>query len=182
MNFRRAFEIAFVGLKPGIHSFEFEVDDKFFANFGNHDFESCAAKIQLTLDKKNNFMLLSFDIDGWVQTGCDRCGNPLRLQLWEEYKMMIKLVDNPDELNHQEEDPDVYYISKGESHLHLADWIHEFVTLSIPMQKRCAEKDMGGPQCNNEVLMKLANMENEASKEHNNPLMQQLKKFKKTDS
>ncbi len=181
MNFRRAFEIAFVGLKPGVHPFEFEVDNKFFANYGNHDFESCTAKILLKLDKKSSFMLLLFDVDGWVQTSCDRCGNSLRLQLWEEFKMMIKLVDNPEELNDQEEDPDVYYISKGESHLHLADWIHEFVTLSIPMQKRCAENDMGESQCNIDVLKKLANMENEISKEHNNPLMQQLKKFKKTD-
>lgn len=182
MNFRRAFEIAFVGLKPGIHSFEYEVDDKFFAHYGDHDFEACAAKIHLKIDRKSSFMLLLFDIDGWVQTGCDRCGNSIRLQLWEEYKMMVKLVDNPDEMNDQEEDPDVYYISKGDSHLHLADWIHEFVTLSIPMQRRCAEKEMGGPQCNKEVLDKLANMQNEAAKEQHNPLLKQLEKFKKTDS
>lgn len=181
MNFRRAFEIAYVGLKPGIHSFEYEVDDKFFVHYGDHDFESCTAKIQLKLDKKSSFMLLLFDIDGWIQTGCDRCGNPIRLQLWEEYKMMVKLVDNPDEMNDQEDDPDVFYISKGESHLHLADWIHEFVTLSIPMQKRCNEKEMGGPKCNKEALAKLANMESEAGKEQHNPLLKQLEKFKKTD-
>jgi uncharacterized metal-binding protein YceD (DUF177 family) len=37
-------------------------------------------------------------------------------------------------MNEQEEDPDVYYISRSESHLHLAEWIYEFINLSIPMQ------------------------------------------------
>jgi hypothetical protein len=30
MGKRREFEIAFVGLKPGIHEFTYEVDDSFF--------------------------------------------------------------------------------------------------------------------------------------------------------
>ena len=74
---------------------------------------------------------------------CDRCGNPLTLQLWDEFKVMVKLVDNPEEMNEQEEDPDVYYINRGESHLHLADWIYEFINLSIPLQKMCPPDENG---------------------------------------
>jgi uncharacterized metal-binding protein YceD (DUF177 family) len=65
-------------------------------------------------------------------------------------------------MNEQEEDPDVYYISKGESHLHISDWIYEFINLSIPMQKMCKDDEIGGPQCNTEVLDKLKKMEEEA--------------------
>ena len=32
MSGKRTFEIAFVGLKPGIHEFNYVVDDKFFAS------------------------------------------------------------------------------------------------------------------------------------------------------
>ena len=35
-------------------------------------------------------------------------------------------------MNDQEDDPDVYYISRGESHIDVADWIYEFINLSIP--------------------------------------------------
>ena len=35
---RKSFEIAFVGLKPGIHEFTYEVDDKFFAEGSVADF------------------------------------------------------------------------------------------------------------------------------------------------
>ena len=63
------------------------------------------------------------------------------------------------EMNEVEEDPDVFYISRNESHLHVSDWIYEFVILSIPMQKMCSPDKIGGPQCNTEVLEKLKEME-----------------------
>ena len=176
MNFRREFEIAFVGLKPGIHNYEYRVDDKFFSNYGNQDFTHCNAAIKLELDKKSSFMFLKFDIDGVADLNCDRCGNPLALRLWEEFKVMVKLVDNPDEMNEQEEDPDVYYISRSDSHLHLADWIYEFINLSIPMQKMCPPDEVGGPQCNKEVLERLAKIE--VKKDEKNPLWKGLEKFR----
>ena len=176
MNFRREFEIAFVGLKPGIHNYEYRVDDKFFSNYGNQDFAHCNAAIKLELDKKTSFMFLKFDIDGVADVNCDRCGNPLALRLWEEFKVMVKLVDNPDEMNEQEEDPDVYYISRSESHLHLADWIYEFINLSIPMQKMCPPDEIGGPQCNKEVLARLAKVE--IKNNETNPVWKDLEQFK----
>jgi uncharacterized metal-binding protein YceD (DUF177 family) len=177
MNFRREFEIAFVGLKPGIHYFEYSIDNKFFANYDKQDFSNCSANIKLELDKKNGFMFLRFDVDGKVDVSCDRCGNPLTLHLWDEFKVMVKLVDNPDEMNEQEEDPDVFYINRGESHLHLADWIYEFINLSIPLQKMCPPEEIGGPQCNKEVLAKLSQVENIDNKEAN-PMWKALKQFK----
>jgi uncharacterized metal-binding protein YceD (DUF177 family) len=176
MNFRREFEIAFVGLKPGLHYFEYRVDDKFFANYGEQDFSNCNATVKLELDKKNGFMFLKFDVDGTVDVNCDRCGNPLTLQLWDEFKVMVKLVDNPDEMNEQEEDPDVYYISHGESHLHLADWIYEFINLSIPLQKTCLPDEDGNTQCNQEVLAKLTQAK-ETDKAAN-PMWEALNKLK----
>ena len=122
-------------------------------------------------------MLLKFDVDGTADVTCDRCGNPLSLRLWEEFKVMVKLVDNPDEMNEQEEDPDVYYISRGESHLHLADWIYEFINLSIPMQKMCKEDEIGGQQCNTEVLEKLKRME-EGARSESNAVWKGLDQFK----
>ncbi|MEP6513143.1 MAG: DUF177 domain-containing protein [Parafilimonas sp.] len=177
MNYRREFEIAFVGLKPGIHEFEYSLDNKFFLQYGEQDFTNCTARVKLQLDKKNSFMLLKYDIDGVVEVNCDRCGNPLSLQLWDEFRVLVKMVDEPKEMNEQEEDPEVYYISKSESHLHTEDWIYEFINLSIPMQKMCPEEEIGGPQCNMEVLEKLKAMQSRVEKE-NNSLLKGLEQFK----
>jgi len=177
MNNRREFEIAFVGLKPGVHEFEYNIDDKFFLDYGVQDFNNCSAKVKLYLDKKNGFFQLKFDIDGSATVICDRCSNPLKKQLWEEYNIVVKMVEDPDTMNMQEEDPDIYYISRGESHLKIADWIYEFVSLSIPLQKMCSESEVGGEQCNVEVLEKLRQMEEDINKQ-SNPIWKGLEKFK----
>lgn len=177
MSQRREFEIAFVGLKPGEHEFSYVITDAFFEPFQQQDFTNCNSKVNLKLDKKSGFMLLKFDVDGKVEVMCDRCGNNLPLQLWDEFNLVVKMVDEPAVMNEQEEDPDVYYISKGESHLHIAEWIYEFINLSIPMQKMCKDDEIGGPQCNTEVLEKLKKMEEEAQG-NSNSIWKGLDKFK----
>lgn len=177
MNHRRMYEIAFVGLKPGIHVFEYHIDLTFFAHYGEQQFSDCEADVKLSLEKHQSFMLLKFDTGGTVDVICDRCGNKLRLQLWDEFNITVKMVDEPEVMNSQEDDPDVYYISRGESHLYVGDWIFEFVNLSIPMQKMCPPDEVGGPQCNQEVLEKLKQMEDEAKKS-NITIWKGLEQFK----
>jgi uncharacterized metal-binding protein YceD (DUF177 family) len=180
MSSQRNFDIAFVGLKPGIHEFQYEIDDRFFEPYQEQDFRNCVATIKLKLDKNNGFMMLRFEVGGKLEVTCDRCGNGLPLDLWDEFNVVVKIVDNPEEMNDQEEDPDVYYISRGESHLHVADWIYEFINLSIPMQRMCGPDEIGGPNCNKEVLAMLARMgsENKSS----NPLWKGLEKFRNLDN
>lgn len=177
MTQRREYEIAFVGLKPGEHHFTYEITDKFFEAYPEQDFTNCNAVVKLTLDKKTGFMMLKFDVDGTIEVMCDRCGNNLPLQLWDEFSMIVKLVEEPEKMNDTEEDPDVFYISKNESHLHIADWIFEFINLSIPMQKMCSEDEIGGPQCNKEVLEKLKKMAALAN-ENSSPIWKGLDQFK----
>lgn len=181
MGNRREFDIAFVGLKPGIHEFNYEVDDKFFADYKETDFSNCDASVKLTLEKNTSFMLLKFEIGGNVDVICDRCGNTLSMDLWDEFKLVIKQVENPEEMNQNEEDADVFYISRTESHIHLADWIYEFVLLSIPNQRMCNEEEMGGPQCNKEILAMLKKMQS-PTVENNHPLQKGLEKFKKNNN
>jgi uncharacterized metal-binding protein YceD (DUF177 family) len=178
MGNSREYDIAFVGLKPGIHEFNYQVDDKFFANYKQTDFNNCYSSIKLTLEKSNSFMLLKFEVGGSVNVICDRCGNTLPLDLWDEFKLVIKQVENPDEMNQNEEDADVYYISRTESHIHLADWIYEFVLLSIPNQRMCSEDEIGGPQCNKEILAMLKKMKSTVI-ENNHPFEKGLEQFKK---
>ena len=176
---RRTFEIAFVGLKPGVHEFSYEVDDKFFAEIEDKEFTNCNVQIKLQLDKKVGFMLMKFEISGKVDLICDRCGNSITQELWDEFNMLVKMVVDPEVMNEQEEDPDVFYISQTESHLQLNTWLYEFVVLSIPMQKGCKEDEIGGPQCNKEVLEKLRSMEVKPEEESNaNQLWKGLEKFK----
>ncbi|WP_276485962.1 YceD family protein [Paraflavitalea pollutisoli] len=178
MSSRRNYDIAFVGLKPGIHEFEYDIDEKFFVEYQEQDFRNCKAHVKLTLDKKTGFMLLKFEIGGQLEVTCDRCGNNLPLQLWDDFNIVVKMVEDPEVMNEQEEDPDVYYIARSESHLHIADWIYEFINLSIPMQRMCAEDEIGGSHCNKEVLDMLNKMDAQQKELPQNPLWKGLEQFK----
>jgi uncharacterized metal-binding protein YceD (DUF177 family) len=177
MNSRREFELAFVGLKPGIHQYEYKITDRFFEAYQQQDFSNCDAEVKLSLEKNQGFMLLRFEVTGTVQVFCDRCGNPLPLNLWDEFQVIVKAVEEPETMNEEEEDPDVYYISRTESHLHLANWIYEFINLSIPVQRMCSEDEIGGPNCNPEVLAMLKKMDANAGNAEN-PLWKGLEKFR----
>jgi uncharacterized metal-binding protein YceD (DUF177 family) len=178
MSRRREFEIAFVGLKPGVHEYNYSIDDKFFEAFQQQDFRNCKANIKLSLDRKNSFMLLKFEIGGSLELTCDRCNNNLPFDLWDEFNITVKMVEEPELMNDQEEDPDVYYISRGESHLEVANWIYEFINLSIPMQKACEYEDMSGPHCNKAAMDMLKKMEPAEEEEKANPIWKDLEKFK----
>jgi uncharacterized metal-binding protein YceD (DUF177 family) len=178
MSRRKEFEIAFVGLKPGVHEYNYSVDNKFFEAFPQQDFRNCKANIKLLLDKKSSFMLLKFEIGGALEVTCDRCSNNLPLDLWDEFNITIKIVEEPELMNNQEEDPDVYYIDRGENHIDVANWIYEFIILTIPMQKICSFDEMDGPYCDNEAMEMLKKLEPEEKENIENPIWKGLEKFK----
>jgi uncharacterized metal-binding protein YceD (DUF177 family) len=180
MAHRREFEIAFVGLKPGIHEFSYEISDKFFDAYQQQDFKNCKAHIKLWLDKKSSFIQLKFEVGGTIEVVCDRCNSNLPLELWDEFNMMVKMVEEPELMNKQEDDPDVYFIGRTESHIDVANWIYEFINLSIPMHKTCSFEKMDGPYCNKTALDILKKLETEEKKneQKENPIWKGLEKFK----
>lgn len=184
MSRRREFEIAFVGLKPGVHEYNYSIDDKFFEAFQQPDFRNCKAKVKLLLDKKSSFMQMKFEIGGALEVTCDRCNNNLPFDLWDEFNITVKMVDEPELMNEQEEDPDMYYIAQSDSHVDVANWIYEFIVLSIPLQKACEFEKMDGPHCNSEAMDMLKKMEPKEieKKPAENPIWKGLEKFKDLES
>ena len=178
MGHRRDFEIAFVGLKPGVHQYSYEITDRFFEAFQQQDFRHCKANVKLSLDKKNSFMLLKFEIGGTLEVTCDRCNNNLPLDLWDEFNITVKIVEEPELMNNQEEDPDVYYIGSSENHIDVANWIYEFINLSIPMQRTCSFEKMDGPHCNPSAIDVLKKLVPEEKETKQNPIWKGLEKFK----
>lgn len=181
MGNRREYEIAFVGLRPGVHEYSYQIKDKFFDAYQQQDFSNCNAEIKLTVDKKTAFMLLKFEIGGTLETNCDKCGNPLTISLWDEFNIIVKMVEEPEMMNDQEDDPDVYYIGRNESHIDIANWIYEFINLSIPVQNICGNTE-DGSACNKSALDVLKKLEaKEEAEKKDNPIWKGLEQFKDLD-
>ncbi len=174
MNPLRAFDIPFVGMKSGVHHFNYEIDNSFFQNFKESLVTKCKAKVALSFDKEESFFLLDFQIDGTVNVLCDRCGEPLDLAIENEQRLIVKLGEVMDG---KEADDDVIFISRNETLLNVAQFIYEFINLSVPLHKVHPDKN-GKSTCNKEVIKKLDELSPEHREAELNTTWSQLKQIK----
>lgn len=180
MRHHREFQIAWLGLKEGLHEFTYTINDKVLDDlaYPHPDFDNLNAQINLKFEKHSSFFLLHFDLDGQLDVTCDRCGDPLNLRLWDEFDFVIKLTDSVEEAARQneKEEADVHFIPRSEAILDVSGWIFEFIMLSIPIQRIHADSAQGGPGCNPEAIKLLEQMK---AGDHNSPsIWKDLDQFK----
>ncbi|MCD6010465.1 MAG: hypothetical protein K0Q79_327 [Flavipsychrobacter sp.] len=177
MKHNREFEIAWQGLKPGPHTYVYDIDDRFIQERGEVDdsFKNWNAKVTLGFDKHESFFMLHFDIDGYVTVPCDRCGDEFKLRLWDEFDLVIKLTDEAGKIDDED---DVVFIPRSETVIDISNWVYEFLMLSVPLQHIHPDKPDGKPGCNAQALKLLEKLK-EPSEPVKNPMWkEQLEKFK----
>jgi len=166
MKYNREFEIAWQGLKPGPHTYTYDIDDRFMKERGaDESFTGWRAQITLGFDKHENFFMLHFDIDGKVTVPCDRCGDDFDLRLWDEFNLVVKLLS--DDTQEIEDEDDVIFIQRSETVIDISGWLYEFLLLSVPLQKIHPDKPDGTSGCNQQaidLLDKLSEGHDEATK------------------
>lgn len=177
MKHNREFEIAWQGLKPGEHIFQYEIDDRFMHEHGEADEEvkQLNAQIKLRFDKQTNFFMLHFDVGGSVTVPCDRCGDEFQLQLWDEFDLLIKLAG--EDAEEMDEESDVVFIARSETVIDISNWLYEFVMLSIPLQRIHPDAE-GKPQCNQQALSLLDQLEPEPDDKPANEIWKGLEALK----
>lgn len=156
MNDLREYEIPFVGLKLGVHHFNYELDNVFFGHFPESQVRQGKVFVDLALDKKERLFVLNFDVSGSIHTDCDRCGQQFDLPIHGNYSMYVKLGDKREEDVDSEE---VVWIPDSESILDVSEMIYEFVHLSVPMLKTHPDKPGGVPGCDPEIIKLLGQEE-----------------------
>ena len=162
MRHHREFQIAWLGLKEGLHEFQYEIDDGILEDLGyeHPDFSNLKVLVDLKFEKHSSFFMLHFDLDGHLDVLCDRCGDPLKLRLWDEFNLVIKLTDSAEEAERQneKEEADVIFMPRSETVIDVSNWIFEFIMLSIPIQKIHPDREDGTSGCNPEALKLLEQM------------------------
>jgi uncharacterized metal-binding protein YceD (DUF177 family) len=176
MKYNREFEIAWQGLKPGPHTYVYDIDDRFMQEREtDSSFKNWNARVTMTFDKHESFFMLHFDIDGTVTVPCDRCGDDFDLRLWDEFDLVVKLRGENEQI---EDEDDVVFIPRSETVIDISKWLYEFLMLSIPLQHIHPDKEDGTPGCNPQAL-KLLNKLSEPAEAHKNPLWKGLEELKK---
>jgi uncharacterized metal-binding protein YceD (DUF177 family) len=182
MKYNREYEIAWQGLKPGPHTYVYDIDDCFMQEKGFEDdsLQNWKAQITLGFDKHENFFMLHFDIDGTVTTPCDRCGDDFDMKLWDEFNLIIKLT--ADDAEDIEDEDDVVFIPRSETVIDVSGWVYEFLLLSVPLQHIHPTDTNGISGCNPEALKLLDQLsESETTEQATKTLWKGLDALKEAD-
>lgn len=150
MDYLAKYKIPFKGLKDGIHEFEFTIDPKFFECFQIEDPYQAEASVKVTLNKKTLVMTLKFELNGIMNVACDRCLDPLELEIEGENSLYVKFGDE-----HEELAEDVIVVSESENEIEIAQYIYELFSLSLPLSFIHPEDEDGNSLCNENMIQKL---------------------------
>ncbi|MEO0041463.1 MAG: hypothetical protein RL329_911 [Bacteroidota bacterium] len=151
MNVLAPFNIPILGLKKGIRSFDFEIDDAFFAAFEDSPIQSGAFKVHLDFDKKDNLFELTFKLKGNVATECDRCLADIRLPYADTQVLTVKIAHEV-----QEEEADIIWLTPDIPRLNVARFIYEYICLAMPYNKIYDCHKEKNPPCDQTVLKNLS--------------------------
>jgi len=143
------YTISFKGLSLGSHVFDWKIDDKFFAMYEMSEISDASIKALVTLTKRSNFLELNFVLKGWAEVACDRCLDPLKLDLTAQAKMYVTFGDQAGE--DDSEDVDVIVLPHGESKLNVAQYLYEYAHLNLPIRRVHTKQS----DCNAEMTSKL---------------------------
>lgn len=145
----REFEIPYVGLKVGVHKFDYDIGSAFFSHFEDSPISECNVHVRLELEKKETFFILRFFVDGTVNVECDRCLEPFDKSIFGDFTCYVKFTEDPKAAI---EDDEILYISRDQPIIDVSQLVYEYVNLCLPMQRIHPKKETGEESCNPEVL------------------------------
>ncbi len=166
---QKQLDIPFVGLKQGVHNFNFEIGNTFFDDFPFSIIEKGSVSVELSLDKKDTVMVGNYKISGTVLTNCSLCNELFDAPIKGEMNIYYKFGDE------KEEDENLIVLSSEAYKIEPAQQIYELITVSLNANPRHKEGE-----CNQEVLSLLRSYQRGAEEnEESDPRWDKLNKLNK---
>lgn len=168
------FNIDIIKLKDGSHDYQFEIGNSFFEAFDGELVENGSGKINLTLIKSERLIELNFDLNLKVGLVCDRSLDPFDYTIDESKGLILKYGEEEEEI-----DDEISVITRDKQRINIAQYIFEFVGLSIPM-KRLHPRFEGGDDTDELIYSSDVEKENDKSDDEAiDPRWQKLRDLKK---
>ncbi len=171
----KEYTIQFVGLKLGKHHFEYQIDKKFFEEFEYDEFNDVNVTVDLLFDKKTTFLELNFKISGFVNVNCDTTIEPYNQNVEGEFELVVKFGEA-----YNDENEDILIIPHGDYEINVAQYIYEFIILSMPTKR--VHPGIADGTLKSEILEKLEQLspkglEEKEKTEETDPRWNTLKKL-----
>jgi len=122
------YRIPYKGLSNGNNSFLFEIESNFFSNFEKSNIKEGKYEVELNLDKRDDMIVMYFDISGYYAAACDRCLAPIEVAMNFEEKIIVKFDDGDDKCD------EALTVSPKSDYLELSGLIYELIHVHLPLQ------------------------------------------------
>tara|TARA_B100000579_G_scaffold429239_1_gene440670 strand:- start:181 stop:702 length:522 start_codon:yes stop_codon:yes gene_type:complete len=146
------FLISFIGLKEGIHRFDFKIDNKFFEGFDFLDFQNVEIQVDLVFEKKLTLLELNFSAKGKVTVPCDITTELFKLPIDTAFRLVVKFGSD-ENLNNDE----ILILPYGSYEIQVAQYIFEMIVLSVPLKK--VHPGIADGTLKSEILEKLKDLQ-----------------------
>lgn len=130
MDETKSFVIAYKGLKPGLHTFRFDVDGGLFAAYENSEIKDGHCRVEVEMMRSEKLLELDIAIAGGVVVACDRCLEDCEVPVDYHGHLAVKFSDEAGDY-----DGEVLWLSPSEEELDLTQYIYESIVLSLPYQR-----------------------------------------------
>lgn len=153
---KNQFEIPFVGLKIGIHDFEFKIDKSFFEAMPYSIVHNGDLKVWLELEKKENMLIADLEFFGTVKMDCVRCNEEMDVEVDGDLTIYYSFG------NEETEDENLIVIPHESYQIDVNQPIYEMITMSIPLRP-IHEED----ECDEEMVKLIEKFQNQPKEEDN---------------
>ncbi len=172
----KEFQIPYVGLKIGVHRFEYQIDGQFFKHFEESIISDCNVNVKVEFEKEETLFTLKFFIDGAVRVGCDVCLEAFDKEIFGDFQCLVKFSDELAKGNN--DDDEIIYILRDAPFIDISQLIYEYIVLSLPMQIVGCKEPGTDPRCNQEVIKRLKKVEGPKEDGEVDPRWSDLSKLK----
>ncbi|HKL39677.1 MAG TPA: DUF177 domain-containing protein [Cryomorphaceae bacterium] len=164
----KEYVIPVYGLKPGIHNYEFELNQSFFESFDSELLDNPNIRVELLLEKTSNMVILNFTASGTGEVPCDRCGDTIEIPLECTDRVIVKYgEEKPIDVD------DIIVLLPNEHELDVSQRIHEMLVLNMPL--KLAHESL--EDCDQDVIKRLSG--NERNEDNDiDPRWEALRKLK----
>ena len=165
------YDIAYKGLKEGLHEFSYLIDAKFFELFDESLVNNGDVSAIVIFEKRSSLLTFSFKIKGTVELTCDRCLENYNQPIKQKVKLIVKFGEN------KEDQGDEFIWILPEAHqFNIAHLLYEYIILSIPI-KHVHRNKKGENSCDKKMLDNLKKYSGKNKEEKTDERWDALKKL-----
>ncbi len=123
------YNIPLKNLSPGVHTYEYELDRKFFEAIDGDEVRKGDVSVILNVRKTSSTFEFNFEIEGVIKVPCTRCLDDMDLGVDTKSRLIVKFGSE-----YSEESDEIVIIPEDEGEINIAWFLYEFIALTIPIK------------------------------------------------